>query len=349
MNRARTSTLLSVLLAACATPADDLYGLATQPPVDRAVLVTGGAFLAPSSGPDRTFGGAALRPGDEVMPIDAFIDVLRRGGVFQQVALDADPAHRRSLRDRLRAGHGDPEMLQFLQQARDDGYDLLLVVEELQDGPIERQGTNGRWPVTFATWLLLGIGALIPDRSYESRATLRITLRELQTGGTLHDPLLLAGPVDLSLVERTDLLGLLESILVPPFWVGDDQHAVAGEVRATTTRRLLLSLARDLKSEAVRQRLRERAAARIDLIEQAGGRLVAVDAPESLSIVRLRGVAAEEAEAFAARLLASMRRNGTLFHYEAALPAGGRDLVQVLVGTQRGAIASATFAPGGGS
>lgn len=336
-----------VPFAACVTPVDELYGLAGQPPVDRAVLVTGGAFLSPAPGSDRTFGGAGVDAGDEVIPIEAVVDVLQRGGVYQRVALDGDAEHRRSLGARLRSGQGDPEMLQFLQRARDDGYDLLLVVEELRDGPIERQGTNGRWPVTLATWLLLGIGALIPDHSYESRATLRITLRELQNGGAVHDPLLLAGPIDLNLIERTDLLGVLTSILVPPFWVGDDDDAVGREVRNTTTRRLLLSLARDLKGEAVRQRLRERAAARIDLVAVPGGRLVTVDANESLSIARLRGgLDPAAADAFAGQLLASMRRSGANFHYEAALPAGDGGLVQVLVGTQRGAIASATFAPG---
>lgn len=345
--------LRSLLLAACApfaacvTPVDELYGLAGQPPVDRAVLVTGGAFLGQASGGERTFGGDGIAAGDEMIPIEAVVDVLRRGGVYQRVALDEQAERRRSLSARLRAGRGDPELLQFLQQARDDGFDLLLVVEELQDGPIERQGTNGRWPVTLATWLLLGIGVLIPDHSYESRATLRITLRELQNGGTLHDPLLLAGPIDLNLIERTDLLGVLTSILVPPFWVGDDEAAVGRQVRSTTTRRLLLSLARDLKSEAVRQRLRERAAARIGLVAVPGGFVVTVDAGESLSIARLRGGGeAAAAEAFAGQLLASMRRQGANFHYEAALPADASGLVQVLVGTQRGAIASATFAPG---
>ena len=44
-------------------------------------------------------------------------------------------------------------------------------------------------------------------------------------------------------------------------------------------------------------------------------------------------------------LLASRLRDGERWRYEAALPAGARGLVQVLVGTLRGGVASATFAP----
>ncbi|MBM3961083.1 MAG: hypothetical protein FJ306_04170, partial [Planctomycetes bacterium] len=165
-------------------------------------------------------------------------------------------------------------MAAYLQQARRDGHDYVLVVERLQDGPVEAQGTNGRWPVTFVTWILLGIGMFNPDQTFESRATLRVTLRDLAAGRTLHDPLLFAGPIDLSLVERTDVWGVLESIVVPPFLVGDDEENVRAAVRATTERRLLSSLVRELKSGAMRQRLRERAAAGIALAVDDGGRRI---------------------------------------------------------------------------
>ncbi len=344
-------------LAACQSTAAELGGLADLSPLDCAVLVTGGAFLS-SNGDAGTF---APLPGDQGAPaalaaepiaIAAVVDELRQSRVFQRVSLDGDAGHRRSVRDRLRSGAGDPEVQQFFQRARDEGFDLLLVVEELQDGPIDSQGVNGRWPVTFLTWILLGFGAVIPDHTFESRATLRVTLRELQTGRVLHDPLLVAGPIELALFERSDFVGLLLSMVVPPFWVGDDAKAVGKAVRETTERRLLLSLARDLKSEQVRHRLRERSAARLLLVEDAAGMRITADSAESLSVVRLRSdrpLAPEVAAGFERELLASRRFDGERFRYEAVLPnALHGDRVQVLVGTIRGSMASATFAPGAG-
>lgn len=349
MMRSAAGALLAVVTAGCVATGDDLGGLAEQPPLDCAVLVTGGAYLQPAAAGDGTFGGLAA-VGGEAIPITAIADVLERGTVFQRVAIDHDAGRRRDLRDRLLGRGTDDGTAAMLQQARADGFDLLLMVEELQDGPIESRGTNGRWPVTFATWILLGVGALIPDRSFESRAALRVTLRDLQAGRVLHDALLVAGPVDLALSERTDNWGLLQSILVPPFWVADDLAAVTNAVRATTERRLLLSLARDLKSESVRQRLRERAAATVTLLPAPAGDVVVVDAGESLTVVRLRGdpaVHAAVAARFEQQLLASVAVAGGRYRYEAPLPdtlRAGR--VQVLVGTLRGEVASATFAPG---
>jgi hypothetical protein len=249
----------------------------------------------------------------------------------------------------LEAQVPDEALALFLAQVRAQGYDYLLVVEELKNGPIERQGTNSRWPVTFATWLLLGIGMLIPDRTFESRATLRVTLRDLQSGRTLHERYLDAVPIDLSLVERSDFLGILESIVVPPFWVGDDSEAVRLAVRDTTRRRLLMSLAREFKSASLRQRLRELVPADVALEERGDGAIVRVRASEGLAIARLRGdgIDGASSDAFGHALLASLRVEGSQYVYAATLPAAaaGRQ-VQVLVGTVRGGVASATFKPG---
>jgi hypothetical protein len=344
------SAWCGALLAACASPREEVRGLADAPPLDGAVLVTGGAFWVPSAYGGGTFAGVDAGQG-EAIAIDAVLDVLRRGRVFQRVELDPDPARRRRLRDQLLSGRPDDQMLTFLQQARADGFDLLLVVEELQDGPIENQGTNARWPVTFATWILLGVGALIPDRTFESRATLRVTLRELQSGRALYDPLLVAGPVELALTERTDFWGLLSSVLIPPFWVGDDAAAVSAAVRDTTERRLLLSMARELKSESARRRCRERSAASLVLVEADGIARIAVDALEELSVVRLQGAGIDPAAAaaFAERLLGAVRRDGPRYRYEAILPRlPAASLVQLQVGTLNGSVASATFAPKAG-
>lgn len=357
--RACAAAAACLLGGACQSPAGELSGLAEGPPLDYAVLVTGGAYLVAEPGRPGTFVGAepaadgAVGPAAapaEPIPMAAVLDVLQQGRVFHRVHPDEDPAHRRRVQQALQARPGDPAMQAFLQDARDRGFDLLLVVEELHDGATETQGINGRWPVTFFTWILLGIGIVIPDHTFESRATLRVTVRDLQTGAVLHDPLLVGGPIELSLTERSDWWGLLSSVLVPPFWVGNDDESLGASVRGVVQRRLLLSLARDLKSESVRQRLRERSAARLALVDDGGRPEVVVDVAESLSVARLRGAAdlpAADVGAFERQLLASMRRDGDRFRYRAPLPAAARGgIVQVLVGTIRGDVASATFAPG---
>lgn len=350
-------SLLLALFAGCTSSSGELQGIAQMAPLDCAVLVTGGAFLAPDPSQPGTFARrgedgapAPTAEHEEPIPIDAVVDVLQRGSVFQRTALDPDPESRRAVRDRLRSGASDAETMQFLQRAREQGFDFLLVVEELQDGPIDVQGTNSRWPITFVTWILLGFGALIPDQTFESRATLRVTLRELQTGRVLHDPLLAGGPIELALFERTDFVGLLPSIIIPPFWVSDDEYEVSEAVREITQRRLLLSLARDLKSESVRQRLRERSAARLQLVNGDGGPRVLADCVEDLSVAGLRcdpPPPPAVSQAFQSELLASRRWDGERFRYEAGLPAGlPAKSVQVLVGTISGAVASATFHTG---
>jgi hypothetical protein len=350
------------ILAGCQSQATELSGIAESPPLDYAVLVTGGAFLAADASRAGTFVGKSAEVGepasagqenasrDEPIAMASLLEVLTQGRVFRRVEADPNDAHRRAVRKTLQNGSFDASTQGFLQDARDRGFDMLLVVEELVDGPIEAQGINGRWPVTLVTWILLGVGMMIPDHTFESRATLRVTVRDLQTGRVLHDPLLVSGPIDLSLTERSDFVGLLTSILVPPFWVGDDPESVGVAVRDVVQRRLLLSLAHDLKSESVRQRLRERSAAAISLFEQDDGPHLVVESIESLSVVRLRvaaGAPAGVAEAFERDLLGSMRRDGTRFRYEVPLPASLRNAdLQVLIGTIRGDVASATFGPG---
>jgi hypothetical protein len=343
----------AAVLAACAAPSEDVRQFAGQPPLDCAVLVVGGAFLAAGNEPGGTFvaADAPAAPPDDgaaALPIEDIVGALAKGSVFQRVVLEPDAARRAAIGRRLRAGDVDDEVLGYLQQARRDGHDYVLVVERLQDGPIEGQGTNGRWPVTFVTWILLGVGMFIPDQTFESRATLRVTLRDLESGRTLHDPLLFAGPIELSLVERADLLGVLTSVVVPPFLVGDDEATVRAAVRATTERRLLSSLVRELKGGGVRQRLRERAPAEIALAAaDDGGFRVVVRAADSLGSVRLRGdgLLPDAAAAWERALLAGVRPDGRGFRYEATLPAAlAGNRVQVLAATLRGDVASATFA-----
>jgi len=341
---------------ACQSPSSELRGLAARPPLDYAVLVTGGAWLQPTEANDRgTFatdgvGAAAAEQavGEEPIAVAEVIGALQEGAVFRRVAGD-DDAHRARVREMLASRRAEPALLDFLQDARDRGFDMLLVVEGLQDNAIDAQGVNGRWPVTMLTWLLLGIGVFIPDHTFESGVTLRVTLRDLETGSVLADTISSAGPIDLSLMERGSALGLVSSILVPPFWVPDDDGRVTRAVRDYTQRRLLLSLARELKSEPIRQRLRAVAVAALSLPREG---VVAVDSREALSAVRIRahaGLSDEAAAAFEQSLVASMRRQGDRYLYESALPEGvdpSRMRVQVLVATVAGSVASATFGSG---
>jgi hypothetical protein len=243
----------------------------------------------------------------------------------------------------------DAGLQQFLRDARAAGHDLLLVVEQLQDGPVEQQGMNGQWPITFVTWILVGLGLVIPDHTYESRAALRVSLRDVQTGQLLYLTVLNAGPVNLSLVERTDTLGLVESILVPPFWVGDDQENVLDNVRGITEQRLLVSLARQVKSVDVQERLKEQSVATVQVQPQAGGLLLQVDAREHLSFVRLRlddqAVPEAVVRPFESELLASAQpRDGGVIRYQAVYggPRNGERL-QVLLQSVAGRSASVTL------
>jgi hypothetical protein len=349
------TALLSVVfaLAGCQAPGGDARSLAALPPLDCAVMVTGGAFLSDGGAGTAAPGGLTtfLPASDqEAVPLTELVGVLEDGAVFRRVMVDPDPQHRYQVLSQLRPeGAGDdPALREWLQQVRDQGCDWLLVVEQLQNGAIEGQGINGRWPLTLAFWLLVGLGALIPDHTFESRATLRVTLRDLQTGRVIHDPPLNAGPVDLSLVERGSFLGFAISLLVPPFWVSNDDESVRAAVREFTQRRLLVSLARDLKSPAVRQRLQERSVASVQLALRDGKPWLLVDARESLSQLQVRQdgqtLLGPQAEALQAALLGSLLREENRFQYEAPLKLPlHRGLFQVLLATIAGNVVSATF------
>lgn len=335
-------------LSSCQTQASELRGLAERAPLDYSVLVTGGAWLqSAATGVAGTFGEAVEGgPAVEPLAIGDIVSALREASVFRRIDVDLD-ARRAAVRDQFASRRSEPQLLEFLQEARDGGFDLLLVVEGLQDDAIEAQGVNGRWPITFLTWFLLGIGAFIPDHTFESGVTLRVTLRDLQTGAVLAESISSAGPIDLSLVERSSAAGILSSIVVPPFWVPDDEQRVAEEVRMFTQRRLLLALARELKSEPMRLRLRRGAIAAISRLRDG---VVLVESMEALREARLRsadGAVARGGDEFARTLLGSLRREGDRYVYEAPLPTGIGG-VQVLVATIAGNVASATFGDEGG-
>lgn len=335
--------ILLVLVSACSS-FGAVPDATTQPPLDAAVLVAGSFATVAVDDP----GDAAVTFGPD-MPSDLqpLVDALQSAQVFRRIGLDPAAGARSGPPPWAEAGVARE---QYLQQARDDGYDWLLVVEGLRDGPIESQGINGRWPITLGTWFLVGLGFLIPDHGFESRAILRVSVRDLESGRVLYESLVNAGPVELSLVERSSAIGLLTSIVVPPFWVADDEAKVGRSVRGITLQRLLQFVARELKSPTARQRLRDGAVAAIEVVQESGVDQVRITSRQALSIARLRqrGIDSRGAEqqSFERSLLASMRPQGDQYRYEAPLPAAREGLLQVVVATIEGEVVSATFDTG---
>ena len=371
--------LLAAVTVGCQSTLADLESLATQDPLPYSVLVTGGTFEQravdlddepPSSESPHEAGLEAeeanplnhtfARPGQdtEAIPLQDFIQVLEAGRVFVRVDPDSADAE---LRRRIAALSGpvppDDEPLQaLLAAARRDGHDLLLVVQTLQDGAVEEQGINGSWPITLSVWLLLGLGMFIPDHTFQSRANLRISLREVQTGRVLYDTVRDSGPVDLALVERGSVWGVLGSIIIPPFWVPNDDQVAVDSVRQVSARRLLVAVARQLKAVEAQQELDDRSAARIDLAAADGMLDVSVEvrAPESLAVVRVRvdsqPLEGQAFERFQSALLSSVQRDGNVLRYRARLPLpSAGEYLQILVQTTAGRRASETLSLSEGS
>ena len=91
------ATLLAALACGCVSPTNELPGLAERPPLDRAVLVSGGAFFTEGAEERGTFGRPRVEGASasgEAIPFGSIVDVLERGAVFQRVVADDDPAPR---------------------------------------------------------------------------------------------------------------------------------------------------------------------------------------------------------------------------------------------------------------
>jgi hypothetical protein len=315
------------------------------------VLVTGGAFVAPARqtsavGPrGRTFAGN----GEEALPLGAVGQLLARARVFVRTTTDPESAERRRL---VAAASGAEEPATVLddlrERARAAGHDYLLVLERLDDGPVEALGVNRQWPITLTTWLLVGLGALIPDHEYESRASLRASLRDVHDGDAVQELVIGASSVDLSLLERSGLWGWVQSILVPPFWVGDDDQRVVENVRAVVEQKLMVGLAQRLKSVDVADRLARDRPAGVQARRVAGGLELDVTARETLSFLRLRLddriLAADEFDAFHRAFLASRAAEVDGLRYRAVLPAQLRgERLQVMVQTITGRVGSVSL------
>lgn len=348
-NARRLSILAATaLLGACAgSGLPDPEYLAKDPPLPYSVLVTGGAFLDPEPADvaplARTYRPDS--PYDEAFSLGDVVHVLQEGRVFVRVEKDERAA---AVRRRLAETAAQEPADTLTSRSRANGHDLVLVLEGIRDDKIEVRGVNGQWPITAAAWLLIGIGLVIPDHTYEPQASLRISLREPETGHPLFEWSLKSTPIDVSLVERTGWLGLLTSIVVPPFLVSSDDEAVAETVREVASQRLLVEMAGVLKEFATRERLRTAMPAEIEVTAAGDVVAVRVRSADGLALVRLRTrgalIAEPLASEFEAELLQSAQesRAGPLV-YTATLPRKAvGDTLQVLVQTITGRIASTT-------
>lgn len=336
----------AAILGGCAAgPTADISALAEQEPLPYSVLVTGGAFV---EAPELATGGVLARTfGDseeaaEAISLRKLTDTLRAARVFvTQGRHDASTVLRRQIGNRKVS---DKDMKAVLAAARARGYDFLLVVEKIQDGAVQEKGINDRWPFTLGAWLF-AMGWFIPDRTYESRARLHASLRDVRSGRVAYQTVAVPGPVNLNLLERASAWGYVQSILVPPFWTSVNNEKIVGEMRLVSVARLPVSLAAELKSADARDRLDNFGPARISVRKVRGGLQVSIEADEALSFVRLRldlqPVAGTEVDGFQARLLASVQETGGRFSYSALLGERLRGKVlQVLVQTVTAAVAS---------
>ncbi len=354
MTRPRAIAAAVLLLGVCgcrASATAELPRLAERAALGASVLVTGGAFVEPGRAvsarpPRRTFAA----DGTEAMRLEDLREVLASARVFVRVAVDGrDQWQRREMAQATWPLPVDAGALHgFLERARADGHDFLLVVERLEDGPVDAQGINGQWPITLATWLLVGLGVVIPDHSYESRASLRASLRDVHDGQLVQEIVVEAGPVDLSLLQRADVWGVISSILVPPFWVGDDDARVEWQLRRVGQARMMWAVAQRLKTVDAADRIARAAPAEASVRTTPEGRVLDLFAKEPLSFVRVRVDGqpwlGEAFEQFHAELIGRRHGDAESMRYSAALPTTLRgQRLQVLVQTVTGRVGSMTL------
>ena len=350
---------LCVLLPSCATSAfEELSALADKPPLPYSVLVTGGAFVqrgGEGSGElASTYSGSAA---PEVFELKRLAKVFEDTRVFVAVELDSgDVAERQTIarldRDSGSNGGAAADRLAALRRrARRAGHDAILVVESVHDGPIEDRGINDRWPFTLGAWLF-ALGALIPDQTYESRARLRVVIRDIYTGRKIgpeweFEP----GSVDLNMFDRCSAWGFVQSIVVPPFFTSVNNEKITASVRELSIDRMLVAAVRRLKSIDVSSAFRRHGPAVVEVTRVGGEWSIRVVADEPLSALALRvdgrALDADAGSQFEGLILASRRVDGNgdyVYEAKTRLPGGRR--VQVLVQTEAARIRSFTFPMG---
>ncbi|MFQ5503957.1 MAG: hypothetical protein ACE5F1_04065 [Planctomycetota bacterium] len=261
--------LLYITGQSCAgTAVPDLERLALLPPLPHRVVLSGGAILdveqrdAPGEGvgspsvlSDKTYPKGIAEP----ISFARLEDVLRRARVASRLIVfrDMKPPAREAVAISAAKDQQDQKAAfeRMRNRAEEDDADLLLVIEGLRDAPVVDLGRNGQWPVSSIAWLLVGLGMFIPDHRFESSVALSASLWDVHSGSRIARVRVSPGSVDLSLLERTDFLGILESIIIPPTLVGSSSEEVVEHVRHESDRRLLLGLAARLKAPEMRQRL----------------------------------------------------------------------------------------------
>ena len=289
--------LLAPLCLSCSTGGgvQDLDYLARFPPIPYKLALGGGAILpsgdrksAKPAGVEgaedggqteeqtqdervlapKTFAEGVAEP----ISFDSIRETLIQGRVASGLILlpSATQGEREALamESSLGAGLGPTR-----QRAEEEGADLILVLEGLKEAPILVQGVTNTWPVAGVVWLLVGLGGLIPDTRFESRAVLKASLRDVYTGRRLMTFTVTSDPMDLSLFQRAGFWKIVSHIIIPPPLVGSDQEVVAPVVREEVIRQLKLKLVARLKSEETREQLLRELDFRLELVEQRGRRV----------------------------------------------------------------------------
>ena len=195
----------------------------------------------------------------------------------------------------------------------------------------------------------------IPDHRFESEARLALSIRDVYTGKKLYSFGVTAGTVDLSMFERTDFLGVIESLIIPPPLVGNDKENVGIEVRKEIKRRLLLKMLARLKDPETIEEIRKALPFRLVLAEQRGGAvLVTVTSAQEIQalVVEVDGKALEGpiVEAFMRQFFASQQPDSRaeLINYQASLDLEGKGReLRVIVQDSAGQRVSGTSATGG--
>jgi len=189
---------------------------------------------------------------------------------------------------------------------------------------------------------------VIPDHTFESQATLHMSLRDVQTGAIVYNKVLSGGVIDLSLIGRSDCLGLLISVIVPPFWVADDDAKLEARIRELTSAQMLESMSAQLKSLDVRSAVDRASPAVLEVTQNGNSLAIHVSVVESLSLVRMRGdgtpMRGVDVDAFEQRLMSSVRQDDDRLVYDAEfVPSWPIMTLQLLVQTVSGRVASATM------
>ncbi len=332
---------------------EELSSLAEKPPLPYSVLITGGGFVLPQSsqavqGPYGATYSSADRRG-EAFELRRLREILNDTNVFVATALDPTAADQRRIYADLEAEltpSARVDLAALQRRARRAGHDCILVVESILDGPIEARGINDRWPYTLAAWLF-ALGALIPDRTYESRARLRISIRDVYSGRRVFPPIVVEpGPIDLNMFERCGFWGFLQSVIVPPFFTSMDPETITGSVSILSIDRILISAVRRLKSAEVQDKLDSGGPATIRVVRAGPEWKITVTSREPISAVALQvdgtPIAVPVSDAFGSRLLGSRHAVAQGYEYNATCRVPGGSRLQVLVQTDAARISSIT-------